>query len=197
MAWAVASANAHESTFTAALIDGSALCRVGADERPRPVLALGRAMVPALDSRRLPERDDRGAPVLALAVDALDVVARSIATVSGAKPRPSEWRCPTGGCKPASRWVTADRLHPLVPRGTKRFEKRYGPDWSIEGSNPSPSARIAKPCSGGQSELRPSRGALPWRRLRGELEQRGGHLLRCVLLDEVTCLLKAGCASVG
>ena len=33
----------------------------------------------------------------------------------------SKWRCPTGECKPASRWVKADRLHPLVPRKTARF----------------------------------------------------------------------------
>lgn len=27
----------------------------------------------------------------------------------------SKWRCPTGKCKPASTWIAADRLHPLVP----------------------------------------------------------------------------------
>ena len=30
-------------------------------------------------------------------------------------------RCPTGECKPASRWVKADPLHPLVPRESNRW----------------------------------------------------------------------------
>jgi hypothetical protein len=37
----------------------------------------------------------------------------------------SKWRCPTGECKPASTWVAADRLHPLVPRETKRWKGLY------------------------------------------------------------------------
>jgi hypothetical protein len=41
------------------------------------------------------------------------------------KRRASKWRCPTGECKPASRWVKADRLHPLIPRETLRWRKLY------------------------------------------------------------------------
>jgi hypothetical protein len=37
----------------------------------------------------------------------------------------SKWRCPTGECKPASQWVKADRLHPLIPRETPRWRKLY------------------------------------------------------------------------
>jgi hypothetical protein len=37
----------------------------------------------------------------------------------------SKWRCPTGECKPASIWVKADRLHPLLPRESPRFRKLY------------------------------------------------------------------------
>ncbi len=37
----------------------------------------------------------------------------------------AKWRCPTGGCKPASVWVKADRLHPLIPRDSLRFRKLY------------------------------------------------------------------------
>jgi len=33
----------------------------------------------------------------------------------------TKWRCPTGECKPASVWIKADRLHPLIPRETLRF----------------------------------------------------------------------------
>ena len=44
-------------------------------------------------------------------------------TFAGAhfKRKRTKWRCPSGDCKPASRWVKADRRHPLVPRGSKRF----------------------------------------------------------------------------
>jgi Transposase DDE domain len=42
---------------------------------------------------------------------------------SDARRRAAKWRCPTGQCTPASRWVKADRLHPLVPRETPRWRK--------------------------------------------------------------------------
>ncbi len=44
----------------------------------------------------------------------------------------SKWRCPTGACRPASRWVKADRLHPLVPRETPRWRKLYKGRASVE-----------------------------------------------------------------
>jgi hypothetical protein len=44
----------------------------------------------------------------------------------------SKWRCPTGECKPASRWVKADRLHPLIPRETSRWSKLYKGRASVE-----------------------------------------------------------------
>ena len=37
----------------------------------------------------------------------------------------SKWRCPTSECRPASKWVAADRLHPLVPRESKRWKTLY------------------------------------------------------------------------
>jgi hypothetical protein len=37
----------------------------------------------------------------------------------------SKWRCPTDECAPASRWVSADRLHPLIPRETPRWVRLY------------------------------------------------------------------------
>src|SRR5919204_1736874 len=37
----------------------------------------------------------------------------------------SKWRCPTGECKPASVWIKASRLHPLVPRETPRWTALY------------------------------------------------------------------------
>ena len=44
----------------------------------------------------------------------------------------SKWRCLTGECKPASRWIKADRLHPLLPRETPRFRKLYKQRGAVE-----------------------------------------------------------------
>jgi hypothetical protein len=37
----------------------------------------------------------------------------------------AKWRCPTGECEPKSKWVKADRRHPLIPRETKRWRDLY------------------------------------------------------------------------
>jgi len=47
------------------------------------------------------------------------------------RPR-TKWRCPTGACAPASRWVKADRLHPLIPRETERSRKLYRSRGAVE-----------------------------------------------------------------
>ncbi len=44
---------------------------------------------------------------------------------SDSKRGASKWRCPTGACTPASRWIKADRLHPLIPRTTDRWRSLY------------------------------------------------------------------------
>ena len=44
----------------------------------------------------------------------------------------SKWRCPSGDCTPASVWVKADRLHPLVPRSTDRWGDLYRQRGSVE-----------------------------------------------------------------
>jgi hypothetical protein len=44
----------------------------------------------------------------------------------------SKWRCPTGECKPASVWIKADRLHPLIPRETPRWKGLYRRRASVE-----------------------------------------------------------------
>ena len=46
----------------------------------------------------------------------------------------AKWRCPTGACKPASVWVKADRLHPLIPRETLRWKGLYRGRASVERS---------------------------------------------------------------
>ncbi len=44
----------------------------------------------------------------------------------------TKWRCPTGECKPASVWIKADRLHPLIPRETLRWRGLYRGRASVE-----------------------------------------------------------------
>ncbi|HYP54792.1 MAG TPA: transposase [Solirubrobacterales bacterium] len=44
----------------------------------------------------------------------------------------SKWRCPTGECKPASTWIAASRLHPLIPRETKRWKAGYRKRAAVE-----------------------------------------------------------------
>jgi hypothetical protein len=48
-------------------------------------------------------------------------------TFAGAdfKRKASKWRCPTGECAPKSRWVKADRRHPLIPHSSKRWGGLY------------------------------------------------------------------------
>lgn len=48
------------------------------------------------------------------------------------KRKATKWRCPTGECKPASVWVKADRLHPLIPRETERSRKLYRSRGGVE-----------------------------------------------------------------
>jgi hypothetical protein len=44
----------------------------------------------------------------------------------------TKWRCPTGECKPASVWIRASRLKPLIPRGTDRWKGLYQRRGSVE-----------------------------------------------------------------
>jgi len=44
----------------------------------------------------------------------------------------TKWRCPTGECQPASKWIKADRLHPLIPRETLRWKGLYRRRASVE-----------------------------------------------------------------
>lgn len=55
-------------------------------------------------------------------------------TFSGAdfKRRRTKWRCPTGICTPASTWIKADRLHPLIPRESKRSKALYASRGAVE-----------------------------------------------------------------
>ena len=51
---------------------------------------------------------------------------------SDAKRGATKWRCPTGECKPASVWVKASRLHPLIPHGTEQHKALYRQRTAVE-----------------------------------------------------------------
>lgn len=44
----------------------------------------------------------------------------------------AKWRCPTGKCEPASTWIKADRLHPLIPYKSKRWNCAYRKRVAVE-----------------------------------------------------------------
>ena len=51
---------------------------------------------------------------------------------SDAKRSASKWRCPTGECTPASKWIKADRFHTLIPRSTNRWGELYRQRGAVE-----------------------------------------------------------------
>ncbi len=135
VAWAVETAKAHESRLSSPLIDTA---------KRRGVLAATAAMDKGYDMQRVhtecAERDCL--PLIPLRktpdVKRGDHLPRRCEhgewQFAGAdrKRGASKWRCPTGECKPASTWVAADRLHPLIPRETKRWKAMYRKRASVE-----------------------------------------------------------------
>lgn len=135
VAWTVETAKANESRFAAPLIDAA---------RRRGLMGATAAMDKGYDVGRVydecAERDCL--PLIPL---------RETTAVKRGDHRPprcehgewkfagsdrkrgvSKWRCPTGECRPASTWIKADRLHPLVPRETKRWKGLYRKRASVE-----------------------------------------------------------------
>lgn len=128
VAWQVESARVHEGTIAMPLLDkarargfvsescafdkgyDSTTIYEGCEERGiRPVIPL-RQTPAVVAGKHLPPSCEHGAWTFAGA---------------DAKRGAAKWRCPTGECKPASVWIKADRLHPLVPRGTDRWKGLY------------------------------------------------------------------------
>jgi Transposase DDE domain len=135
VAWQVETARVSEQTIVAPLLDALA----------------GRGIVPqhvvmdrGYDTPKLyDECESRGIrPVISLRETAAVKAGKAappkcdhgVWTFAGAdtKRAASKWRCPTGECKPASVWLAADRLHPLIPRGTDRFKALYHKRGAVE-----------------------------------------------------------------
>jgi len=135
LAWRVETARAHEASYALDLLDASRLrgfapetCTMdkGYDTEPiaegceehncRPIVPLKKT--PAVKAgKHLPPNCEHGTW-----------------TFAGAdfKNKRTKWRCPTGECKPASVWRKASRLHPLIPRDSKRFGELYRGRGAVE-----------------------------------------------------------------
>jgi len=135
VAWQVETARAHESSFATALLDAAKdrgftaettaldmgydteAIHAGCEARDsRPIIPLKQTPGVKRGEHR-PPKCNHGAW-----------------TFAGSDPNrgASKWRCPTSECKPGSKWVKADRLHPPVPRESKRWKALYRGRGSVE-----------------------------------------------------------------
>lgn len=135
LAWSVETAKAHESTMVAPLLDKLS----GLGIRPETC-----AMDRGYDIERVyGECTEQGvSPVVPL---------RETTAVKRGEHKPpccehgewhfagadrkrgaTKWRCPTGECAPASVWIKANRLHPLIPRETLRWRALYKRRGAVE-----------------------------------------------------------------
>ncbi|HEV7481505.1 MAG TPA: transposase [Solirubrobacterales bacterium] len=135
VAWSVETAKSNESTFVASLLD---------EARRRGAMAATCAMDKAYDITRVygecAERDCEAiVPLRATGAVVKNehrppACSHGVWTFAGSdrKRGASKWRCPTGECAPASTWVKADRLHPLMPRESKRWKALYRGRGAVE-----------------------------------------------------------------
>ncbi len=135
VAWAVETAKAHESRIVAGLLDtakgrgamaATAAMDKGYDVGPVYEDCAERDCLPIIPLRRTPavKRGDHLPPTCSHGEWKF--------AGSDRKRGASKWRCSTGECKPLSTWIAADRLHPLVPRETKRWKALYRGRASVE-----------------------------------------------------------------
>lgn len=130
VAWAMETARAHESKTVAGLLDtakrrgalaATAALDKGYDVGPVYEECAERDCLPIIPLRETTavKRGDHLPPTCA----------HGEWTFAGSdrKRGASKWRCPTGECKPASTWIKADRLHPLVPAREQALERPLSP----------------------------------------------------------------------
>ena len=135
LAWRVETARDHEASFALDLLDATrargfdvkaAIMDKGYDNGPIHDGCESRDVRPIIPLRQTPAvaRGDAEPPCC-------EHGAWRFAGADYGR-KATKWRCPTGACKPASRWVKADRLHPLVPRESLRWRKLYRSRASVE-----------------------------------------------------------------
>lgn len=135
VAWAVETAKAHESRTVAPLLD--AVKRRGAMAATAAMdkgYDLGRVYEDCAERDCLPLIPLRQTGAVKRGEHRPPECQHGVWTFAGAdrKRGATKWRCPTGECKPASTWIKADRLHPLIPRETKRWKAGYRKRAAVE-----------------------------------------------------------------
>lgn len=135
VAWRVDTARDHEARFAAWLIDAAhargcmaatAVMDKGYDTGPIHRDCAERDCLPVIPLKQTPgvRRGDHLPPKCEHG--------RWKFAGSDRKRGASKWRCPTGECAPASTWIKADRLHPLIPYETERWKKMYRKRAAVE-----------------------------------------------------------------
>lgn len=135
VAWSVETARDHETRFSAPLIDtakrrgamaATAALDKGYDIERIHSECMERDCLPLIPLKQTPDvkRGDHKPPCCEHGEWKF--------AGSDRKRGRSKWRCPTGECAPASTWVAASRLHPLIPRETKRWKAAYRKRASVE-----------------------------------------------------------------
>jgi hypothetical protein len=135
LAWTVETASAAETNFALGLIDAvkargfnvaTAIMDKGYDNGSIHDGCMDRGICPVTPLRQTPAvvRGDHKP----------HVCEHGEWTFAGTdyKRKATKWCCPTGECVPASVWVKADRLHPLIPRHTKRSKALYSSRGAVE-----------------------------------------------------------------
>lgn len=135
LAWSVETARDHETLSVAPLLDrlhafgiNPETCALdkGYDNNRVYVECSERDILPVIPLRQTPDVK-RGA-------DKPPCCEHGEWRFAGAdkKRNATKWRCPTVECKPVSVWIKADRLHPLIPRETRRWKGLYRRRASVE-----------------------------------------------------------------
>ena len=128
VAWQVETAGSHESNYVAALLDSARDRGFAAD-----TCALEKGYDVSLAYDACEDHDVRRiiplgeTPAVKAGKAGPPTCKHGEWRFAGADTRHArtKWRCPTGECSSSSRWVKADRLHPLVPRESKRWKSLY------------------------------------------------------------------------
>jgi IS5 family transposase len=135
LAWIIRPANEHDSPQLEVLLDALALRVIhpdslvldkGYDYDATYELCMDRGCLPIIALRMTQDvlQDPYGMPECE----------HGLWVFAGAERarRRTKWRCPTGECRPKSRWLRANRRRPLVPRKTKRWYELYNDRGAIE-----------------------------------------------------------------
>lgn len=126
LAWRIETARRNESMTVAPLLDSliargfrPSTCSMdrGFDVTPVYDACAERGVLPIIPLRRVKAKIPPGPPTCE----------HGTWTFAGADftRRAAKWRCPSGECRPASKWIKASRRDPLIPRETRRWRDLY------------------------------------------------------------------------